>query len=174
MLDGNEVFFDDNELIVSKTDLKGHITYANDIFLNISGFKADEVMGKPHNVIRHDFMPHSIFHLLWQTLENKKEIFAYVVNKTKTGGHYWVLAHVTPSLNQQGEILGYHSSRRVPERTILENTIIPLYKELNRIESGPDRKKAGTKKALDHLNKTVKAHSSDYHEFILTLDRLAA
>ncbi|SCA57241.1 PAS/PAC domain-containing protein [Candidatus Terasakiella magnetica] len=169
-----EVFFDNNELIVSKTDLKGRITYANDVFLTVSGYTLSEVMGQPHNLIRHDFMPRSVFHLLWETLQDKKEIFAYVVNKTKNGGHYWVLAHVTPSLNGNGEIMGYHSSRRVPDRDLLNTQIIPLYEELNRLEAAANNRKLGMEDAVKYFTDVVESHAPDYHQFILTLDRLAA
>ncbi|MDV7339064.1 PAS domain-containing protein [Terasakiella sp. A23] len=169
-----EVFFGENELIVSKTDLKGRITYANDVFVDVSGYSLDEIMGKPHNLIRHDFMPRTVFQLLWETIQSKNEIFAYVVNKTKSGGYYWVLAHVTPSLNEQGEIIGYHSNRRVPERTILNNQIIPIYEELNRIEAAANNAKAGMQDAVKYLNDVVSVHSPSYHHFVLTLDRMAA
>ncbi|WP_135081718.1 PAS domain S-box protein [Terasakiella sp. SH-1] len=169
-----EVFFNNHELIVSKTDLKGRITYANDVFLKVSGYGLDEIMGQPHNMIRHDFMPRSVFHLLWTTLQERKEIFAYVVNKTKNDGHYWVLAHVTPSLNLEGDVIGYHSSRRVPERDLLEGHIIPLYNELNRIEQAANNRKLGMQDAVSYLQDVVQGYAPDYHQFILTLDRLAA
>lgn len=124
---GKEVFFGDNEIIVSKTDLKGYLTYANDVFLDIAGYTEAEVLGKPHSLIRHPRMPRCIFKLLWETISGGGELFAYVMNRCKNGDHYWVLAHVTPSRNEAGEIIGYHSSRRVPNRKILEGTIVPLY-----------------------------------------------
>jgi len=73
---GQEVHFDRNDLIVSKTNLKGHITYANDIFLDIAGYTEEEVIGKPHNLIRHPDMPRCVFKLLWDTLQSGTEIFA--------------------------------------------------------------------------------------------------
>ena len=77
---GIERFFDRDELIVSKTDTKGHITYANHTFLEIAGYTESEVMGQPHNMIRHPNMPRAVFELLWRTIQERKEIFAYVVN----------------------------------------------------------------------------------------------
>ena len=85
---GVERSFSPDEIIVSKTDTKGIITYANKIFLDIAGYTEDEVLGKPHNMIRHPDMPRCIFELLWQTIQQKKEIFAYVVNMAKNGDHY--------------------------------------------------------------------------------------
>ncbi|GIE90048.1 PAS domain-containing protein [Actinoplanes regularis] len=106
--------FGAHELIVTKTDLKGRLTYANDVFLRISVFAEDEAIGQPHNIIRHPDMPKAIFKLLWETLAAGQEIFAYVVNLASDGAAYWVLAHVTPSFDTHGRIVGYHSSRRLP------------------------------------------------------------
>lgn len=172
MLDtAKEVSFERDELIVSKTNTKGIITYANETFMRVSGYNADEIIGKPHNIIRHPFMPKTIFKLLWDTIQDGQEIFAYVVNRTKNGGHYWVLAHVTPSIDTSGTFLGYHSNRRVPDRQILNNHIIPLYKKLNEIEQQAATKRDGLEKAHQHLIKDViGTKATDYHQFILTLE----
>ena len=85
---GKERFFADDELIVSKTDLKGRITYANNLFLEIADYSEKEVLGQPHSLIRHPDMPRSIFKLLWDTIQGGSEIFAYVINGTKFGDHY--------------------------------------------------------------------------------------
>ena len=96
-LTGVERFFDKDEIIVSKTDLKGRMTYCNDVFLRIAGYTEQELLGQPHSIIRHPDMPRCVFKLLWDTIGAGKEIFAYVINRAKNGDHYWVLAHVTPS-----------------------------------------------------------------------------
>jgi PAS domain S-box-containing protein len=118
------VFFDESELIVSKTDLKGAVTYANNtFFLKVSGYGEEELLGQPHSILRHPDMPRCAFKLLWQEIEAGREIFAYVVNLAKNGDHYWVFAHVTPTIKDNGSIIGYHSSRRVPSRTALGKVI---------------------------------------------------
>lgn len=109
-----EVHFGEEEFIVSKTDIKGRLTYANEVFCRVSEMKTEEVIGQPHSLIRHPDMPRSIFKLLWDSIEAGSEVFAYVKNMSKTGKFYWVLAHVTPSLDGNGEVNGYHSNRRVP------------------------------------------------------------
>ena len=101
----------DNELIVSKTDLKGKITYCNDIFIQLSGYRENELLGKAHNIVRHGDMPRIIFKLLWENIQNGREIVAYVKNLAKDGAYYWVIAYVSPSFNEKGEIIGYHSVR---------------------------------------------------------------
>ena len=98
-LTGVERTFGEDEIIVSKTDLTGRITYANDVFLRISGYAEAEVLGQPHSIIRHPGTPRAVFSLLWRTIESGREIFAYVVNRAKNGDHYWVLAHVTPTFS---------------------------------------------------------------------------
>jgi PAS domain-containing protein len=82
---GREVRFGDDEIIVSKTDVKGKITYANDVFLKVAGYTEAEVLGQPHNFIRHPGMPACVFKLLWETLEGGQEIFAYVLKLRPTG-----------------------------------------------------------------------------------------
>jgi PAS domain S-box-containing protein len=104
-----------DEIIVSKTDLRGHITYANDVFARVSGYTRSELVGRPHSVIRHPDMPRAVFHLLWSTIQRGDEIFAYVKNLASDGAFYWVLAHVTPSRDTAGKVVGYHSNRRLPE-----------------------------------------------------------
>ena len=113
---GRERHFKPEELIVSKTDLKGHITYANEVFLRLSDYSEGEVLGKPHALIRHPDMPRSVFKLMWDRISSGHEIFAYVVNMASNGDHYWVYAHVTPSFDANHKVIGYHSrnySRRL-------------------------------------------------------------
>jgi hypothetical protein len=113
-------------------------------------------------------MPRSVFKLLWDRIEAGQEIFAYVKNRTKGGGHYWVLAHVTPSLDDKGRILGYHSNRRFPKAAALA-VIEPLYRELRAIEEKPDNRKDGLKTAYDRLNAMLQEKGLGYDEFVLSL-----
>ena len=166
---GVERFFDDDEIIVSKTDLKGKITYCNDIFLQIAGYTESECLGQPHAMIRHPEMPRAIFGLLWQTIEAGGEIFAYVKNRCKNGDHYWVLAHVTPSRDNSGKIIGYHSNRRVPDRRILEGTIMPLYDELYAEEQWHANRKAGMAASQAHIEAMLADRGMQYDEFVARL-----
>jgi PAS domain S-box-containing protein len=129
-----EVFFREEDIIVSKTDLKGRLTYVNQQFCEIANYTEADLLGQPHSVIRHPDMPRSVFKLLWDTILEGREIFAYVKNMTKSGDYYWVFAHVTPSYDKNKNIVGYHSNRRVPDRDVLNNTIIPLYSAILREE----------------------------------------
>jgi PAS domain S-box-containing protein len=167
---GKEVFFDKNDLIVSKTDTKGRLTYVNDIFLDIAGYTEGELIGKPHNIIRNPNMPRVIFELLWQTIASGKEIFAYVVNSAKNGDHYWVVAHVTPSF-KNNELVGYHSTRRVPNNSTIKNVIEPLYTRLNGIEAVASSRKEGIKDALEIFNGILAEKRQSYDEFIADIIR---
>lgn len=167
---GRELFFDKNDLIVSKTDRQGKLTYTNDIFLEIAGYTEAEVMGKPHNVIRNPNMPRAIFELLWKTISAGEEIFAYVVNSAKNGDHYWVIAHVTPS-RENGEIVGYHSTRRVPNHQIIRDVIEPLYDQLRSLEQSAMNRKDGLEKSLAALNGILEEKGQSYSEFISGLMR---
>ena len=126
---GRERTFREDEIIVSKTDTTGRILYANDVFLRVAGYTEREILGQPHSIIRHPDMPRVVFALLWETLAKGSEIFAYVINLARNGDHYWVFAHVTPTFGPDGSIVGYHSSRRVPNRRAVQ-TIAPIYAEL--------------------------------------------
>lgn len=164
---GREVTFGESELIVSKTDLKGRITYCNDVFCRIAGYRESELLGAPHSIIRHPDMPRCVFKLLWDTIQAKGEIFAYVLNMAKNGDHYWVLAHVTPSLNEAGEIVGYHSNRRKPRAEAVQ-AAGALYRELKAIEERPDRKD-GMRAAHAHLVDVLAQQGVTYDRFVLSL-----
>ena len=159
-----EVFFDEDDVIVSKTDLKGALTYVNKVFISVSGFKEAELIGKPHSVIRHPDMPRCIFKLLWETIVDGREIFAYVKNATKSGGFYWVLAHVTPSKDAAGQIVGFHSNRRVPNRKSVSQ-ISELYRELRAIEQRGDRRQS-LESSYQQLMSVIERQKMSYDEMI--------
>ncbi|VAV98802.1 putative sensor (PAS) domain for methyl-accepting chemotaxis sensory transducer [hydrothermal vent metagenome] len=164
----NERFFGQDELIVSKTDPGGRITYANDVFLRIAGMSESETIGAPHSVIRHPDMPRAVFKLLWDTLGTGKEIFAYVKNMSVNGDYYWVLAHVTPSYDSAGTLTGYHSNRRVPERSSVA-TISGLYKQLLDIEKSAGNRKQGMKNAEQALFDILKEKGINYGQFVFSI-----
>jgi len=112
--ENKEYFVKEEDFIVSKTDVKGKITYCNQPFLKIVGATQEQLLHKPHNIIRHPDMPRIVFKLLWEHIKAKQEIFAFVKNKSFDGGFYWVFANVTASLGANGEIIGYYSVRRKP------------------------------------------------------------
>jgi len=165
---GVERTFSPDEIIVSKTDIKGILTYVNKQFLDIADYTESECVGQPHNMIRHPNMPRCIFELLWKTIPQKQEIFAYVLNLTKFGDHYWVLAHVTPNIDANMNITGYHSSRRVPDPKILP-VIKDLYTDLLNIENQQGSPKDGLNAGMAAIEDLLKEKGQTYDEFIHSL-----
>lgn len=167
-LTGHERFFGADEIIVSKTDPKGRIIYANEVFLRVADFSESELLGQPHSVIRHPAMPRCVFKLLWDTIEAGREIFAYVVNRARNGDHYWVFAHVTPTFDAGGKIISYHSNRRVPERGAVDKAAA-LYKELLTVEERHADRKEGMAASTRVLVETLTKLGMPYDEFVFAL-----
>ena len=152
--------------LVAKTDTKGKITYCNIPFAQIVGAQCSELIGKPHNIVRHPDMPRIIFKILWEHVKNKKEVFAYVKNKSFDGSFYWVFANVTASLDQNGNTIGYYSVRRKPNPKALE-IIVPLYKQLLEAE-----KIGGIEASSRLLESVLKEKNKSYDELMNNLQRL--
>lgn len=167
-LTGVERFFDKDEVIVSKTDLRGRITYANRVFQRVAGYTETDLMGAPHSIVRHPDMPRCVFKLLWDTLAAGQEIFAYVLNRARNGDHYWVFAHVTPSYDAAGTVVGYHSSRRVPDRAAVDK-VIPLYRTLLDIENSHSDRKQGMEAAFATVVGLLQEKGIGYDEFVFSL-----
>ncbi len=165
-----EIEFDENELIVSKTDIKGRLVYVNDVFARVAEMTTKEVIGEPHNIIRHPDMPRAVFKLLWDSIQAGKEIFAYVKNMSKTGKYYWVIAHVTPSYGIDGEINGYHSNRRAPSKRGIEQ-ISEIYKKLLTEEKKHNNAKDGLQASYDLFLEILQAEGKSYSEFIWSLGK---
>ncbi|WP_198265068.1 PAS domain-containing protein [sulfur-oxidizing endosymbiont of Gigantopelta aegis] len=161
-----EIVMRDDDFIVSKTDLKVRIIYANKIFVEFSGFKQTEILNKQHNMVRHPEMPRAIFNLLWETISSGHEFNGYVKNMSKTGDFYWVFANVTPSYSHD-QIIGYYSVRRKASKKSLD-IIKPLYQEMLIAE-----KNATTKTAIDVstaiLTEKLDASGVGYDQFALSL-----
>ncbi len=158
-----EKTFGKDEIVVSKTDLKGNITYGNELFIKLSGYSEEELLGAPHNLIRHPDMPAVVFKALWDTIQAGSEIFAYVINLAKDGSFYWVFANVTPSFDNSGKIIGYHSVRRSPDPKKVA-IVKGLYAQLLSAE-----KSGGMEASLAILTKLLEEKGTTYEKFILSL-----
>jgi len=128
MSTGIETVLSDDAFLVSETDERGIITFANDDFCRIAEYDIDELIGKPHNIVRHPDMPKAAFKSLWDTVQRGEVWTGYVKNKTKSNGYYWVYATVFPYETCDGK-KGYLSCRRKPSRAEIEEHE-RLYKEL--------------------------------------------
>jgi aerotaxis receptor len=122
---GVEVPFPEGQLIISRTDLRGIITHANDVFVEMSGWAREDLIGAPHYILRHPDMPKSAFKDLWGDVAAGRKWHGYVKNLRKDGAHYWVYASVVPNV-RNGQIVGYTSVRRKPSRTRIDE-LIPTY-----------------------------------------------
>lgn len=165
----NERSFGEDEIIVSKTDLKGRIVYANEVFCRVGLYAEHELIGQPHSIVRHPDMPRCVFQLLWQTIAAGDEIFAYVKNMAKNGDYYWVFAHVTPSYGADGKIEGYHSNRRKPRIEALRQ-IEPIYRRLRAEEERHPDGKQGQAAGMALLADLLRQHGKTYEEFVFSLD----
>jgi aerotaxis receptor len=119
MARGSETLLSENSFLVSETDAKGNILFANDEFCNVAEYSLDELIGKPHNIVRHPDMPKAAFKDLWDTVQKGKVWHGFVKNSTKSGGYYWVFATVYPFKNESGAQC-YLSCRRKPSREDVE------------------------------------------------------
>ena len=157
----------DTDFIVSKTNTKGIITYANNIFYEFSAYNEQQSLGKQHNLIRHPDMPRGTFQLLWDTINQGNEFNAYVKNMSQDGSFYWVFANITPSFDQDNKIRGYFSVRRKPSQSAV-NIISPIYQEMLALEK-KSQKKDATATSIQFLSDKLKSLGTSYEQFVLSI-----
>lgn len=126
--------YPNGSLIVSRTNCDGIITHANDVFVELSGWTREEIIGAPHCILRHPDMPKAPFADMWATLKQGERWFGYVKNLRKDGGHYWVYATVMPNM-RKGQLIGYSSIRRKPSRERIDE-VTELYADMLKAEQG--------------------------------------
>ena len=163
----NELVIRENDFIISKTDLKGRLTYCNRVFIEFSGFTEQELLGEQHNIVRHPDMPRGVFKFLWDTLQQEKECFAYVKNMSRDGSFYWVLANVTPNLDANGRPEGYFSARRKPSKNSI-STMTEVYRQML-----DEERRAGPRDAcaasLALMTNVLNQKGVSYEQFVLSL-----
>ncbi len=159
-----EVQWDKSKTIVSKTDIHGTILYANDVFSNTCEYSTIELIGEPHNIIRHPDMPKVAFKALWDALKKGENFHAVVKNLTRTGKYYWVITDFTIDKDNEGNVVGYTARRKaVPEGVVKK--IAPLYKTLLAIE-----KLKGEKASELYFESFLKEEiGKSYNEFVVDL-----
>ncbi len=123
-----EVLFDGRSLI-SETDLKGVITFVNRKFVEMTGYSKEEAIGQPHSILRHPDMPKAGFEGMWKVIKEGKQWEGYVKNLRKDGKYYWVIVNIIPKKDEEGNIIGYIASRKMPDRNHLKQ-VIKQYQEL--------------------------------------------
>ncbi len=155
-----------NDFIVSRTDTRGIITYGNEIFIAMSEYSEEELLGTPHSILRHPDMPRIVFKLLWDTIAAGKEIFAYVKNLSKSGKYYWVYANVTADYDTRGNIIGYYSVRRKPNDKAVP-VVAGVYESLLKAEEQGGMEASGAA-----FNDFLKQQGVSYDELANTLQKL--
>ena len=163
-----EILVPDDEIIVSKTDTNSHITYGNKLFIEISGYKEKELLGQPHNIIRHPDMPKTVYKLLWDTIKSDKEFFGLVKNRCKNNDYYWVFANITASFDHTGKVIGYFSVRRKPSRKQLE-IISPIYNDILALEKKQQSNKPDFEETSRLLLNKLAEFGVDYNDALLKL-----
>jgi len=116
----NEEYLFEGSVIISQTDLSGVITYANRRFCEVSGYKLDELIGQPHNIIRHPDMPKAVFAKMWETIKGTQAWNGLMKNLRKDGLYYWVDTEILPIINDDGELTGYIAARKAASRKDIE------------------------------------------------------
>ncbi len=163
-----EIKLDPLKTIMSKTDKKGIIEYANDYFMEISRYKEWELMGQPHNVIRHPDMPKAIFKTLWDRINQGIPTYAFVKNLAKDGSYYWVIAYFTSIKDENGDIKT-HIARRKAVPNEVKDEISVIYSNLLAIENH-----GGMEAAEAYFTGMLEEMGMSYDDFIYHYMRLNA
>ncbi len=156
-----EIILENNVYIESDTDLKGVITYVNDYFAEISRYKKEELVGQPHNIVRHPDMPKILFKILWDRIQNGRNFIAAIKNLAKDGRYYWVFTDFDILCDEKGDPIGYKASRKKISKHVTE-ILDPLYKKLVEIE-----KDGGVEASEKYLNEFLKSQGDG-----ITVDNL--
>ena len=162
---GKEKKLSSDDILVSKTDIGGRITYGNDTFMDISGYSKKELIGQPHSIIRHPDMPKAIFQLMWESIKKGQNITAVVKNLTKDGRFYWVTTDFDIQRGSNGQIRNYIAFREATPRKVIKE-IEKIYETLLDIE-----KKKGDRQSLEFLHLFLEDKQMTYNEYIQDLAR---
>jgi PAS domain S-box-containing protein len=158
-----EIKLNHKKIIVSKTDKKGNILYVNDYFCEVTGYEPNDVIGLPHNIIRHPDMPRAIFYLMWQRIQNGENIIAVVKNLAKSGKYYWVTTDFETYRDVDGNIDSYIAFRRPASKRAIEG-VEDLYSAMLNIE-----REHGLKASLVYLEGFLDERHTNYNDFVSDL-----
>ncbi|MCH9813091.1 MAG: PAS domain-containing protein [Epsilonproteobacteria bacterium] len=128
-----EIVLEPKKYIISSTDLQGLITEVNDYFVEVSGYSREELIGKPHSIIRHPDMPKIVFKLMWERLKSGKDILALVKNLAKDGRFYWIFTTFEPLKDDNGDVVGYTAHRKAAPKHTVE-TVAEIYRSVLEVE----------------------------------------
>jgi len=157
---GKTLKIKDGEIIISKTDMSGKITYANDTFIELSAFSKDELLGAPHNIIRHPDMPKALFYFMWDRINRGKNFKAVVKNITKNGDAYWVVTDFSIKKAPDGSVK-YYTAFREGAPSYVVRDISLVYKEILKIEETQ-----GMEISIKHFEALMDKKNMNYEEWI--------
>ena len=157
-----EITLNPYKTIMSKTNKKGIIEYANDYFMGVSGYKEWELMGQPHNILRHPDMPKMVFKLLWDRLNQAQPVYAIVKNLAKDGSYYWVIADFKTKIDEDGGISHYARRKAVPDE--VKEKVSKLYANILELE-----KTSGLAASEAYFNGLLEDNHTTYDEMILEM-----
>ncbi len=155
-----EIKFSKKKFIVSKTDINGIITFVNKNFCDISGYSENELVGVPHNIIRHPDMPRAIFFLIWNSLLRGEPVSGVIKNLAKSGKYYWVIADFDIKKNKNGNIKSFTAFRRAAPQHVIDE-VEELYDTMLNIE-----KRRGMEGSLSYLESYLEEKGMNYEEFL--------
>jgi len=156
-----EIELNPKRYIVSKTDAKGIIEYGNDYFTEVCGYSESELIGKPHNIVRHPDMPRIVFKMMWDRINQRQNIMAVVKNMAKNGDHYWVVTEFEPKVDPiTNEIISHTAFRKAAPRKAIE-VMEPIYAKLIEIE-----KEGGMEASGKYLRGFLEEKNITYDDFV--------
>ena len=158
-----EIKFSKKKFIVSKTDIKGNIIFVNKNFCDVSGYSEEELIGAPHNIIRHPDMPRAVFFLVWSTLLRGEAVSGVVKNLAKSGKYYWVIADFDVKKDENGNIKSLTAFRRAAPDQVIDE-VEELYSTMLKIE-----RKKGMQGSLSYLEAFLDEHNMSYEDFLQEL-----
>lgn len=160
----NEIKLSTKRYIVSKTDNRGIIQYGNDYFVEISGYTEAQLIGSPHNIIRHPDMPRIVFKMMWDRINRGQNIMAVVKNLARDGSYYWVVTEFEPKIDPiTNDVISHTAFRKAAPRNAVD-TMIPIYKKLLEIENSGGS--AGLEDSEKYLREFLEKSHITYDEFI--------
>ncbi len=157
---GKEIKLSSKDMLVSKTDTLGVITYGNSKFVEVSGYKESELIGSAHSILRHPDMPKAVFYLMWKSIKKGRNIMAVVKNIAKNGDHYWVTTDFEIKKNRDGKIVNYIAFRYSASKNIVK-VMEPLYAKMIDIE-----KEHGMDASVNYLEAFLEEKKMNYNQFI--------
>ena len=159
-----EVVWDKTKTIISTTDKYGTITDVNQTFIDVSGYSADELLGKPHNIIRHPDMPKIIFKITWDNILAGRNFHAIIKNLAKSGEYYWVITDFEVGRNIMGEVVTIMARRRAVPQYVITDHIEPLYQTLLKLE-----KIGGMELSNRYFKGFLEKQGKSYIEYIMDI-----